>query len=92
MEWRRERWGEPTKTANRGWNGPFYGLVSRIAPVQAEKQGAKPDRLLVLEGAEKSLAEGRKLPSGATLGSPVDLRRLAVRQLGAGAAKAYGLG
>ncbi len=47
---------------------------------------------LVLEGAEKSLAEGRKLPSGATLGQPVDLRRLAVRQLGAAAAKAYGLG
>jgi predicted dehydrogenase len=46
---------------------------------------------LVLEGAEKSLAEGRKLPSGATLGSPVDLRKLAVRQLGAGPAKVYGL-
>jgi predicted dehydrogenase len=46
---------------------------------------------LVLEGAEKSLAEGRKLPSGATLGQPVDLRQLAVRQLGAGPAKAYRL-
>ena len=46
---------------------------------------------LVLEGAEKSLAEGRKLPSGATLGQPVDLCQLAVRQLGAGPAKAYGL-
>jgi predicted dehydrogenase len=47
---------------------------------------------LVLEGAEKSLAEGRKLTSGATVGQPVDLRQLAVRQLGAAAAKAYGLG
>ena len=47
---------------------------------------------LVLEGAEKSLAEGRKLPGGATLGPPVDLRQLAVRQLGAGPAKAYRLG
>jgi predicted dehydrogenase len=47
---------------------------------------------LVLEGAEKSLAEGRKLPGGATLGHPVDLRQLAVRQLGAGPAKAYRLG
>jgi predicted dehydrogenase len=47
---------------------------------------------LVLEGAEKSLAEGRKLPSGATLGPPVDLRQLAIRQLGAGPAKAYRLG
>jgi predicted dehydrogenase len=46
---------------------------------------------LVLEGAEKSLAEGRKLKSGATLGSAVDLRQLAVRQLGAAAAKGYGL-
>jgi predicted dehydrogenase len=46
---------------------------------------------LVLEGAEKSLAEGRKLPGGATLGPPVDLRQLALRQLGAGPAKAYRL-
>jgi len=46
---------------------------------------------LVLEGAEKSLAEGRKLPSGATLGPPVDLRQLVVCQLGAGPAKAYRL-
>jgi len=46
---------------------------------------------LVLEGAEKSLTEGRKLPGGATLGPPVDLRQLAVRQLGAGPAKAYRL-
>jgi hypothetical protein len=47
---------------------------------------------LVLEGAEKSLAEGRKLSSGATLGQPVDLRQLALRQLGPGPAKAYRLG
>ena len=47
---------------------------------------------LVLEGAEKSLAEGRKITGGATLGQPVDLRQLAVRQLGAGPAKAYCLG
>jgi predicted dehydrogenase len=47
---------------------------------------------LVLEGAEQSLAKGRKLSSGATLGPPVDLRQLAVRQLGAGPAKTYRLG
>jgi predicted dehydrogenase len=47
---------------------------------------------LVLEGAEKSLAEGKKLPGGAALGQPVDLRKLAIRQLGAGPAKAYRLG
>ena len=46
---------------------------------------------LVLEGAEKSLTEGKRLPGGATLGSAVDLRELTVRQLGARAAKAYGL-
>jgi predicted dehydrogenase len=47
---------------------------------------------LVLEGAEKSLAEGRKMSSGATLGPVVDLRQLVTEQLGAGAAKQYGLG
>jgi predicted dehydrogenase len=46
---------------------------------------------LVLEGAEKSLAEGKKLKSGATLGPAVDLCQLAVQDLGAAAAKAYGL-
>jgi hypothetical protein len=47
---------------------------------------------LVLEGAEKSLAEGRKLKTGATLGPNVDLRQLAAQQLGAAAARHYGLG
>jgi len=47
---------------------------------------------LVLEGAEQSLADGKKLTSGATLGPPVCLRQLAIRQLGASAAKAYRLG
>ena len=46
---------------------------------------------LVLEGAEKSLAEGTKLSAGVTLGPAVDLRELTARQLGAAAAKAYGL-
>jgi hypothetical protein len=46
---------------------------------------------LVLEGAEKSLATGRKLRTGVTLGPAVDLRQLAVRQLGARAARSYGL-
>src|ERR1051325_2266802 len=39
---------------------------------------------LVLEGAEQSLAGGHRLESGATVGSAVDLRRLAVQQLGVG--------
>jgi predicted dehydrogenase len=45
---------------------------------------------LVLEAAEKSLDEGRRLPSGATLGAPVDLRQLVVEQLGAEPARSYG--
>ncbi len=46
---------------------------------------------LVLEGAEKSLAEGTKSPSGVTIGPPIDLRHLAAHQLGARAAKSYSL-
>lgn len=37
---------------------------------------------LVLEAAELSLATGKKLPGGATLGPAVDLQELAVQQLG----------
>jgi predicted dehydrogenase len=37
---------------------------------------------MVLEGAEKSLAHGQKLPSGATIGTTIDLRELAREQLG----------
>jgi predicted dehydrogenase len=47
---------------------------------------------LVLEGAEKSLAEGTKLPGGVSLGPQVDLRQLTARQLGPGPSKEYGLG
>jgi predicted dehydrogenase len=47
---------------------------------------------LVLEAAEKSLAEGEKLPTGATIGPVVDLRKLVVQQLGAEAAQQYKLG
>jgi predicted dehydrogenase len=47
---------------------------------------------LVLEAAERSLADGKKLPTGATLGAPIDLRVLVVQQLGAAAASEYGLG
>ena len=46
---------------------------------------------MVLEGGEKSLAEGQKLGSGVTLGAAVDLRQLVVEQLGGGAPKEYGL-
>ena len=45
---------------------------------------------LVLEGAEKSLAEGNKLGSGATVGPAVDLRDFVTSQLGVAAARGYG--
>lgn len=45
---------------------------------------------LVLEAAEKSLAAGQRLATGATLGTVIDLRQLVVNELGDVAAKAYG--
>ena len=45
---------------------------------------------LALEAAEKSLAEGRRLDTGATLGTTVDCRQLVADELGAAAAKEYG--
>ena len=47
---------------------------------------------LVLEAAEKSLAEGAKSPAGVTHGKPVDLHQLVVAQLGTSASKDYSLG
>jgi predicted dehydrogenase len=44
---------------------------------------------LVLEGAEKSLEEGKRVSGGATLGSAVDLRAFAIEQLGSAAAREY---
>jgi hypothetical protein len=46
---------------------------------------------LILEGAEKSLGEGERLSAGVTSGACVDLRALAIEQLGSDAARAYGL-
>ena len=46
---------------------------------------------LVLEGAEKSLAEEKKSANGVTRGPAIDLRKLAAQELGAAAAKSYGL-
>jgi predicted dehydrogenase len=45
---------------------------------------------LVLEGAERSLAQGREVARGVTGGAPVDLRTLLVDALGATAAADYG--
>jgi predicted dehydrogenase len=46
---------------------------------------------MVLEGGEKSLAEGQKLSGGVTLGTTVDLGQLVAEELGGAAAKEYGL-
>ncbi len=46
---------------------------------------------LVLEGAERSLAQGEKSKTGATVGVDVDLRALAAREIGTDAAREYGL-
>jgi predicted dehydrogenase len=46
---------------------------------------------LVLEAAERSLTNGRKLPSGATLGQTIDLADLVRKELGEAAAKEYEL-
>ena len=47
---------------------------------------------LVLEAAERSLAQGQTLATGATLGRTVDLKQLLIEMLGARAAAQYGLG
>src|SRR5262249_604331 len=46
---------------------------------------------LVLEGAETSLATGKKLAEGTTLGAKVDLRCLLAEQLGSTALRQYKL-
>jgi predicted dehydrogenase len=47
---------------------------------------------LILEGAEKSLAEGEKVGSGTTAGTSIDLRKLTAQALGSECAAEYGLG
>jgi predicted dehydrogenase len=46
---------------------------------------------LVLEAAERSLASGEKLSTGATLGKTIEASELARREIGAAAAREYGL-
>jgi predicted dehydrogenase len=45
----------------------------------------------VLESAERGLMDGRRLPSGATLGETIELKPFVTERLGAGAAEEYGL-
>lgn len=46
---------------------------------------------LVIEAAEKSLAEGKKMEDGATWGIKVNLRELVAKQIGEAAAREYGM-
>ena len=78
--------------------GRFYQqiLAMRNGKLSAEEREAMNSPIalgfytaLVLEAAEKSLAEGDKLATGATIGSTVDLRKLVAAQLGAKVAKQY---
>lgn len=45
---------------------------------------------LVLEAAEQSLVQGKKLSTGATLGVSIDLQELVQKQLGEDASRSYG--
>lgn len=46
---------------------------------------------LIVEAAEKSLAEGKKLPTGASLGERIDLSALVRQEIGAATADEYNL-
>jgi predicted dehydrogenase len=46
---------------------------------------------LVLEGAEKSLANAEEISAGATLGAAIDLKELATHEIGSDSAAQYGL-
>lgn len=79
--------------------GKFYQriLAWRTGTLPAAERAAAHDPMtlgfyttLVLAAAEQSLAEGNKLETGATLGTTVNLRDLATKEIGA-AAQEYGL-
>jgi hypothetical protein len=46
---------------------------------------------LVLEAAEQSLADGKPMSAGCTIGTTIGVKDLLVRQLGDSAAKSYGI-
>ena len=80
--------------------GKFYQqiLALRNGLLAPEEFTAASDPLtlgfhttLVLEAAERSLAEGSKLETGATLGTTINLRELAAQQIGEAASRQYGL-
>jgi predicted dehydrogenase len=83
-----------------GSPGRFYQqiLALRNGELAAAELAAASDPLtlgfhttLVLEAAEQSLAGGERLETGATLGTTINLRQLAEKQIGTAAANEYGL-
>jgi predicted dehydrogenase len=80
--------------------GRFYRQIARLRdgglPEAERAAAASPMALgfyttLILEAGERSLAEGRVLAGGATLGPAVDLKQMVEEQLGPEAAAEYGL-
>jgi predicted dehydrogenase len=71
-------------------------LRNGILPAAEREAAATPMMLglyttVVLEAAERSLSEGQRLASGATLGKAIELGTLAREQIGEAAANEYGL-
>lgn len=74
----------------------ILALRNGTLPPAEQETAATPMALgfyttLVLEAAERSLAEGRKLPSGAVLGQAADLADLVRNELGEAALREYKL-
>jgi predicted dehydrogenase len=83
-----------------GSPGRFYQqiLALRNGTLSANEREAANDPMtlgfyttLVLEAAEQSLAEGKKMETDATLGTIVNLRELAAKQIGEAATREYRL-
>lgn len=70
----------------------YQQILARRNGGAGDYDGAGPDfyTTVILEAAEKSLAEGKKNESGATRGKPIDLEFFVREQIGETAARSYG--
>ena len=74
----------------------ILALRNGVLPAEEQEAATTPMALgfyttLILEAAERSLAEGKKLASGATLGQAVNLAKLVRGEIGEAAVREYGL-
>jgi predicted dehydrogenase len=74
----------------------ILALRNGTLPAAEQKAAMNPMALgfyttLILEAAERSLTDGEKFSTGATLGKTVEVSELARREIGAAAAREYGL-